>query len=85
MRARTRGLLYPYRLNMSETISISVSAAAIFCSDEGCGRPPNREKDILDDLRRGLRRRERRALRGVWSLEREQVGRRATAPSGPAM
>lgn len=36
---------------MSETISISASAAAIFCSDESWGRPPKR-KDILCDLLR---------------------------------
>lgn len=29
-----------YRLNISETISTSVSAAAIFSAEEGCGRPP---------------------------------------------
>ncbi len=33
-------------LNMSETISNSVSAAAIFSALESCGRPPNR-KDML--------------------------------------
>jgi hypothetical protein len=31
---------------MSDTISISASAAAIFCSEESWGRPPKR-KDIL--------------------------------------
>jgi len=36
-----------YRLYMSETISISVSAAAIFCSEESWGRPPPKRKDIL--------------------------------------
>jgi hypothetical protein len=35
-----------YRLYMSETMSISASACAIFCSDESCGRPPKR-KDIV--------------------------------------
>jgi hypothetical protein len=38
-----------YRLYMSETMSISASAAAIFCSEESWGRPPKR-KDILCDL-----------------------------------
>lgn len=36
-----------YRLNMSEIISISFSAAAIFSALESCGLPPNR-KDIVD-------------------------------------
>ena len=31
---------------MSETISTSVSAAAIFSAEESCGRPPKRN-DIL--------------------------------------
>lgn len=31
-----------YLLNISETISTSVSAAAIFSADESCGRPPNK-------------------------------------------
>lgn len=31
---------------ISETISISASAAAIFSADVGCGRPPKR-KDML--------------------------------------
>jgi hypothetical protein len=35
-----------YRLYMSETMSISASAAAIFCSDESWGRPPKR-KDMF--------------------------------------
>jgi hypothetical protein len=35
---------------MSETISISASAAAIFCSEESWGRPPKR-KDILYGIR----------------------------------
>ena len=39
-------LFVSYLLNMSDTISISVSAAAIFSADEGWGRPPKR-KDIL--------------------------------------
>ena len=34
-------------LNMSETISISVSAAAIFSADVGWGRPPPKRKDML--------------------------------------
>ena len=33
-------------LYMSETMSISASAAAIFSADEGCGRPPPKRKDI---------------------------------------
>ena len=37
---------YRYRLNMSETISTSVSAAAIFSAEESWGRAPKR-KDIL--------------------------------------
>lgn len=36
-----------YRLNMSETISTSVSAAAIFSAEEGCGRPP---PNMLNDM-----------------------------------
>jgi hypothetical protein len=62
MTARTRGLardlasedtyagkaeVTTYRLNMSETISTSVSAAAIFSADEGCGRPP---PNMLNDM-----------------------------------
>lgn len=35
-----------YRLNMSDTISTSVSAAAIFSAEESWGRPPKR-KDIF--------------------------------------
>lgn len=38
-----------YRLSMSETISTSSSAAAIFSADESCGRPPNR-KDMVDGV-----------------------------------
>jgi hypothetical protein len=38
-----------YRLNKSETISTSVSAAAIFCSEESWGRPPNR-KDMVTSV-----------------------------------
>lgn len=34
------------RVYMSDTMSISASACAIFCSEETCGRPPNRY-DIL--------------------------------------
>ena len=34
------------RLNISLTMSISTSAAAIFSADEGCGRPPNKN-DIM--------------------------------------
>ena len=34
-----------YLLNISEIISTSVSAAAIFSADESCGLPPKR-KDI---------------------------------------
>lgn len=36
-----------YRLYMSDTMSISASACAIFCSEESCGLPPKR-KDILN-------------------------------------
>jgi len=36
-----------YRLYMSETMSISASAAAIFSAEEGWGRPPPNRKDIL--------------------------------------
>jgi hypothetical protein len=36
-----------YRLNISETISTSVSAAAIFSAEEGCGRPP---PNMLNDM-----------------------------------
>lgn len=35
-----------YRLNISDIISTSVSAAAIFSAEESCGRPPKR-KDIV--------------------------------------
>jgi len=41
-----------YRLNMSETISISVSAAAIFSAEEGCGRAPKPNIDISGELLR---------------------------------
>jgi hypothetical protein len=37
-----------YRLYISETMSISASAAAIFCSDESWGRPPPKRKDIVN-------------------------------------
>jgi hypothetical protein len=37
-----------YRLNISETISTSVSAAAIFSAEDGCARPPPNMNDILD-------------------------------------
>jgi hypothetical protein len=36
-----------HRLYMSETMSISASAWAIFCSEEIWGRPPMPKKDIL--------------------------------------
>jgi hypothetical protein len=39
---------------MSDTMSISVSAAAIFSAEEGCGRPPPKRYDIVrlcEDLR----------------------------------
>lgn len=36
-----------YRLNMSDTISTSVSAAAIFSAEDGCGRPP---PNMLNDM-----------------------------------
>lgn len=41
-----------YRLNISETISISASAAAIFSADDGCGLPPNRKDMLMVMLRR---------------------------------
>lgn len=34
-------------LNMSATISISVSTAAIFSAELGCGRPPPKRKDMI--------------------------------------
>ena len=37
-----------YRLNMSEIISTSASAAAIFSADESCGLPPKRN-DISEN------------------------------------
>ena len=40
------GVEASYRLNMSDTISTSVSAAAIFSADESWGRPPKR-KDMI--------------------------------------
>lgn len=60
---------------MSDTISISVSAAAIFCSEEGCGRPPNREKDMLAGLWREATGGKCGGRRGVagWLLD-AQVG-----------
>lgn len=39
--------MVPYRLNMSDTMSTSISAAAIFSADVGCGRPPPKRKDIV--------------------------------------
>jgi hypothetical protein len=36
-----------HRLNISLTMSISTSAAAIFSADVGCGRPPNKN-DIMN-------------------------------------
>lgn len=39
-----------YLLNMSDTISTSVSAAAIFSAEESWGRPPKR-KDIMSNER----------------------------------
>jgi hypothetical protein len=39
-----------YRLNMSETISTSVSAAAIFSAEVGCGRPPPNRKDMVEGV-----------------------------------
>jgi hypothetical protein len=38
-----------YLENMSDTISTSVSAAAIFSAEVGCGRPPPNKKDILEE------------------------------------
>ena len=50
-RGLSSGLLdVSYRLYMSETMSISASAAAIFCSDDGWGRPPKR-KDMIAVVR----------------------------------
>jgi hypothetical protein len=46
-------VLLAYRVNMSEIISTSVSAAAIFCSEDILGWPPKR-KDIV------------MVIRGVW-------------------
>ena len=43
-----------HRLNISDTISISVSAAAIFSEDEGCGRPPLKRKDMTIEIEAGL-------------------------------
>lgn len=43
------GVSMTYRLNKSETISTSVSAAAIFCSEESWGRPPKR-KDMVTSV-----------------------------------
>lgn len=37
-----------YRLSMSETISTSSSAAAIFSADDSCGRPPNKNDMVYD-------------------------------------
>ena len=42
-----------YLLNMSETISTSVSAAAIFSAEESWGRPPKR-KDMLRSVQIGF-------------------------------
>jgi hypothetical protein len=38
---------------MSDTMSISASAAAIFSAEEGCGRPPPK-KFIMDDVWGGV-------------------------------
>lgn len=38
-----------YRLYMSDTMSISASAAAIFSAEVGCGRAPKR-KDIVFEI-----------------------------------
>lgn len=38
-----------YRLYMSETISISASAAAIFSAEEGWGRPPKRKDMVAEE------------------------------------
>jgi len=59
------------RLNMSDTISISVSAAAIFSADDSWGRPPKR-KDMTAGTPQacGVRRTE-----GLHKLE--QVSRNA--------
>lgn len=40
--------IHTHLLNMSDTISTSVSAAAIFSAEESCGRPPKR-KDIVGE------------------------------------
>ncbi len=47
------GYVYTYLLNMSDTISTSVSAAAIFSAEESWGRPPKR-KDIVSCTVGGL-------------------------------
>lgn len=47
------GVSMTYRLNKSETISTSVSAAAIFCSEESWGRPPKR-KDMVTSVLSGV-------------------------------
>lgn len=47
-RRGTRAL--PYLVNMSDTISISVSAAAIFSAEVGCGRPPPNRNDIVNEV-----------------------------------
>lgn len=38
-------------LNISDTNSTSVSAAAIFSAEDGCGRPAPKRKDIMTDGR----------------------------------
>lgn len=37
---------------MSDIISISASAFAIFSADESCGRPPPKRKDIVEGVLR---------------------------------
>lgn len=39
-----------YLLNMSETNSTSVSAAAIFSAEDGCGRPAPKRKDMMAEV-----------------------------------
>jgi hypothetical protein len=47
MGKRTIARMRIYRLNISDIISTSVSAAAIFSAEESCGRPPPNRNDIV--------------------------------------
>lgn len=44
-----KGVVHAYRVNMSEIISTSVSAAAIFCSEDILGWPPKRKDIVMVD------------------------------------